>query len=119
MERKINQELYDICSLVVAGIDRNPKFLPNDFRFRFGTQEKALEHAVWAATTPNLDDSIQFDEYVGGSQGNQQYRLKGYHHEIVLSEKQARDIVIGIGEGAQNHRLNVLPVSNFNPDFRF
>lgn len=99
--REVDSELIDVCQEIVAGLDRNPVCLPQRLLQAFhGDKKKALEHAVFVATTP-ADDLIQNNRYWGGKDEKGTYSFgifskeneRGF--EICLTPDDARKIVVG------------------------
>lgn len=115
--RKVNPELKDICQLIVGGLDENLHLLPEDYRDIFKDEQKTLEYAKRIAKTVGAGDDLSnlalLEDYLTGEysynyEGNQQYKLRGFHHKIILSEQEIRNVVIG--------KLDKLPIM-LNPDF--
>jgi hypothetical protein len=109
MQRKVNKELEEICRVIVAGLDGKPELHPK--RDLFNNDQEVLDDAKWRIKE-NSGSNIQGfgdHEYEGGYDGKGIYTITGRHHEIKLSEQQARDVV--------DKKIDRLPIAEFSSDF--
>ena len=98
LERPVNEEIREICKVIVGGLDKNIDILPENYKAKYPSLHDALESAIYLAK--DLDgDSFQgfgnYGEYFGGYDGNQKYSLAGNHNTLNLTETQARAVVEG------------------------
>ena len=87
-----------LCALIVRGLDQTPSDLPAEFVRECQGRANALELAGEIAKTPNEIFHLRGygdHEYQGSYKGDGVYELKGYHHQIRLTEPQVRQVHVG------------------------